>query len=333
MKASGYIRTSLSALTLLSAQLICGPATAQLPSPTVTAESGRLALAERWLESELYEKAEILLEAAVEANPDSARAWTLLGRSRALDRRYRLAEAPLRRAAELAPDNLEVLLLLGSTLWENGALEEAERVLIEARSATGGDPMLAEHQLGSLWLWQGRFEPAAEALGRVARQRPEWHLVWLELARAHQGLGELESARREFRRYLLRVPDDLSAHYGLAAVLAALEEPDLAAEALRTFAALSARDRARNLETGRAQAGADHAIYLASTGRRTEAVAHLRSLPGSEPVLVTLARLLRQGGDLEGAIASLEQAVALDPSRADLRALLRDFYSEKSELR
>jgi len=292
-----------------------------------------LPVAERWLESGLYGRAEVLLEAAVEADGESARAWILLGRSRALDRRYRLAEAPLRRAAELDPDSLEVLLLLGSTLWENGALAEAERVLIEARSAVGGDRLLAEHHLGSLWLWQGRFEQAAEALGRVARLRPDWHPVWLELARAHQGLGELESARREFQLYLGRVPDDAGAHYGLSAVLEALGEHDLAVEELRIFAAISARDREQNLETGRTQAEVDHAIHLANIGRLTEAVTHLRSLPRSVPVLVTLARLLRLGGDLADAIASLEQAVALDPTRADLRALLRDLYLDKGESR
>ena len=157
--------------------------------------------------------------------------------------------------------------------------------------------------------------------------------MWLELARAHQGLGELESARWEFQLYLGRVSDDAGAHYGLSAVLEALGEHDLAVEELRIFAAISARDREQNLETGRTQAEVDHAIHLANIGRLTEAVTHLRSLPRSVPVLVTLARLLRLGGDLADAIASLEQAVALDPTRADLRALLRDLYLDKGESR
>ena len=61
----------------------------------------RLAEARRAIEAGRLEEAEALLEVDVEQWPGSSQAWALLGRARALNRRYRAAEPAGRQAGEL----------------------------------------------------------------------------------------------------------------------------------------------------------------------------------------------------------------------------------------
>jgi tetratricopeptide (TPR) repeat protein len=285
----------------------------------------------QWMGMGRYLEAADLLAVAVEAAPSSMRAWGLLGRAQALGRRYRAAENPLRKAVELGDRNLTTLLLLGSTLWENGSLEEAEAVLIEALAVPSGDPMLAEHQLASLWLWQGRYADAIESLARVVQTRPGWIGARVDLARALQAEGRFEESRFYFESYLEIVPRDPKARYGLATVLARLGERELAAEQMRISAELRERARLTTLEEGRLQATLDEVTFLLGQGRPEEALSRLETMPRSIEVLRLLSRALRMQGDLEGALQALEEAVAQDPSRADVRSELVALYSVESQ--
>jgi tetratricopeptide (TPR) repeat protein len=284
--------------------------------------------AKRWLEAGDYSQVERVLRAVAEANPEAGRVQVLLGRSAALDRQFRAAQGPLERAVALGERDQSTLLLLGSTLWENGLLDEAEAVLSEAAVATGGDPMLARHQLGRLWLWQGRYEEAAAALDEVSRSRPDWPGVGLDRARAYQGAGELEAARCEFDRHLTAYPEDAGALYGSAQVLAALGEREAAAKQMGRYQEVRDADRRSVLEQGHLEAEIDQVLDWLRSGQVDRALEQLKGMPETVEILATRARVHGRLGQRDRAITSLEQALALDPERRDLRSELQRLYLE-----
>lgn len=310
---------------LALARLLVGRGTSQR-ALTLLAET-----AIGWMRIGRYEEAAELMEMAVEIAPESARTWLLLGRARALARSYRAAQEPLERAVELGDRSTMTLVMLGSTLWENGALERAERVLVDAAGTRGRDSVVALHQLGKLRLWQGRSAAAAEALETVVSSRPDWAEPWLDLARALQAEGRHREARAHFEAYLARVPDDPGAHYGLALTLRTLGEDEPAAEQMRRAAELQERDRRALLASGRLEAALDEAAYLLGADRPAAARELLESLPRTVEVASLLSRVLAVQGDRAAAIRTLEEALALDPGRADLRARLQALYLEDGD--
>lgn len=315
-------RRTLSSSFGLAVVLWLGVVSAQTPEAFQQMESAR-----RMIDEGRLEEAEPLLETVVEAAPEAAMGWALLGRVRALDRRFRAAEEPLRQAVRLGASDLGTLLLFGSTLWENGSLEEAEQVLRQA-AAAAGDRLVAEHQLASLWLWQGRFEEAVPLLEDVVEGRPSWSGARLDLARAYQGVGAWAAAQTQFELYLQQVPYDAGARYGLARVLRVQGSAERAEEEMDRAAEIRRRDREVTRREGRLQAQVAQAVHLLQEGRPDAAIALLGSLPRSVAVLEIWARALRVQGDLEGAIGRLEEAIALDPSRRDLRTRLQELFLE-----
>ncbi|MBZ0267315.1 tetratricopeptide repeat protein, partial [bacterium] len=82
-----------------------------------------------------------------------------------------LAEVHARRAAELAPDNGDVLGTLGWAQYKNGRLGDAERTLERAVAAVPGDGM-KRYLLGVVQLEGGHPEGARKSL-LAALERPE----------------------------------------------------------------------------------------------------------------------------------------------------------------
>ena len=283
--------------------------------------------AERWMGRGEYAAAATVLDLAVEVEPENARFWALLGSARALNRQFRAAEPALRRAVDLGHPDLRTVLVLSSAVWENGSPEAAEELLLEAR-AVHGDSLLIDHHLGSLRVWQGRFAEAIAELERVVASRPRWIGARLDLARALDGAGRSAEARQQFETYLEVVPGDAGARYGLATALMALGERESAAEQMRIYGEIRERERQDLLVEGRLESALDEAIFLINEGRAAEAVEQLDRLPRNVNVLEVLSRALTAEGELLAAVTALEEALALDPSRLDLRLRLQDLRTE-----
>jgi cytochrome c-type biogenesis protein CcmH len=136
------------------------------------------------------------LEQRLQQNPDDIDGWMLLGRTYKSMQRYITAEAALRRAAELAPDNALVKVELAEAmLYASGQAEisaDARSVLEEAIAI---DPMIqkglwllgmAEAQSGNdaraIELWE-RLMPQLDPASAIANSLTEQ----LAQARARQG--------------------------------------------------------------------------------------------------------------------------------------------------
>jgi len=200
-------------------------------------------------------------------------------------------------------------------------------VLREAK-ARSGDSFPAVYQLGRLLLWTSRFEEAADLLERCAVQAPSAADVQLDLARALDGAGRTDRALEAFGRAVELAPEHSEMRYGLAMALMRSGDRQAAQAELEVYSGLYEDEQRQTMQAGLERARIARGRELVRQGRAEEAVAHLSELPESAESLSALAGALRAQGDLQGAADRLAGAVALEPDRADLRALLNEIRLE-----
>ena len=253
----------------------------------------------------------------------SATAEALLGRALALDRRYVAAEPPLESAVERGQKDPQTLFFLGSTLWENGKLGEAEGVFETGLEVSSRHPAFLQ-QLGRLALWRGRYEAALALLEEALERAPGELDTALDWAQALEGAKRLEPAIEAYRAVVAAAPDHTQAHYGLGRVLVSAGRSEEGRRELELYRRLYEAEQERGLETGRRQAEVARGFALVHAGEAAAAVAHLRGLPESVDTLAALATALAAAGRTEESLSALERAVALAPERGDLRARLSE---------
>lgn len=290
--------------------------------------AGLARVAERWIAAGAYPEAERVLELGARLRPDDAALLVLLGRARVLGRRYLAAEEPLARVVEAGSASLDALLYYAAALWENGRLERAEAISRQALAASGG-AFPARYQLARLLLWQSRFAEAAELLRECVDEAPGAVDVRFDLARALSGSGALDESLAAYRQAADLAPEHSELRYGLAMALLRAGDRAAGEAELETYRRLYESEQRRTLERGVSEARIAHGRELLRLGRAAESVEHLRRLPASADGLAALAAALRAGGDLDGAIAELGRAIALEPGRADLQALLNEVRLER----
>ena len=197
-----------------------------------------------------------------------------------------------REAVRLAPASPVAHLNLGLALARRGALEEGLGALRRAVELAP-DLQPAQLGLGELLLRARRPEEALVPLGRARELDPADDTARLRLALAHAQSGEVAAGRGEaagaidhLRAAVALGPEQKTAHFNLATLLAATGAHDEAARGYARVLALDPGDRDAHL--GRAQA-------LAAAGRPAEARAALeeglRKLPGNPVLTAALAEL------------------------------------------
>jgi Flp pilus assembly protein TadD len=119
-----------------------------------------------------FEVLEPRLKKLIQIKPEFAHAYNALGYSLA-DRGERLpeAEALVRKALELAPDDPFILDSLGWVLYRKGHLEEARQTL-EKSLALRPDPEIAAH-LGEVQWMAGKHEDATRTWREAAKATPD----------------------------------------------------------------------------------------------------------------------------------------------------------------
>ena len=267
------------------------------------------------------EAAEKVLESALKQTPDSPRALALLGVAQYQGRRYRSAEESLQRAVELGHRDLRTDYYLASTLWENGKLAESEAQCREALTRHP-DAVPLVHILGRLYRWQGRYEEAADWIGKGTDQSPGSVDLWLDLAGSLEGAGHLERALEAYRRAAEIAPEHYQVRYGLARVLSQLGEAQAAESELARYRQLLSADQRDTRERGWLHSQIEYGRELARRGEAGKAVEHLSGLPKSGDVWLAMADAYLAAGDPDGSLLALEMGVAQEPGRQDLRARL-----------
>ncbi|MFN3370282.1 MAG: tetratricopeptide repeat protein [Sphingomonadaceae bacterium] len=135
-----------------------------------------------------WPRAEAALRHAVELQPDNAVFLNYLGYS-LLDRGLKLPEARalIARAFKAAPDNGAIIDSMGWAEFKAGNYEEAVRLLEQARAAEPGDPTIADHLGDALWRAGRRIE-ARHMWRSAAALQPEADLAERLAAKIDFGL-------------------------------------------------------------------------------------------------------------------------------------------------
>lgn len=310
-------RYAVSALliTSLIGRLLPGQAAPDVNRTAVERQAIRL------LESGQAEAAAAILEPVAGLEPVSPQLQSLLGTAQFLNRKYLVAEESLRRAVELGQRDLRTMFYLTSVLWENGELGQAEEACRQAIADHGPQLPLA-HLLGRLLLWQGRYAEATEWLEQAVSSSSGSVDLWLDLAGALEGADRLEEALMALNRAVTLAPEHYQVRYGLARLLTKSGDRQGADLELATYRRLLEEDQQRTLREGRLRAQVDLGYELMRQGEAEAALTHLETLPLTVEVLVARADVWQQVGNRQAARIALEQAVALDPARGDLRARL-----------
>jgi Flp pilus assembly protein TadD len=235
-------------------------------------------------------EAEATYRRAVELDPKMAAAYQNLG---ALIVKSNPAEANklLSTAAQLQPENVEVLFLLG--ISEEG---------------------------------MDRPERALEYFRRAARARPNDVNFRLTFARKSLALGRAAEAEPEFRAVVVMKPEIPEAQLGLADCLSAQGKSAEAVLTLRKYLALQPRDDAARVqlawllfETQKYDESAAELERAEKSGSATLAGLKLRTL--------LLIRLMR----FDDAIVVARRVVEAEPADAEWRARLGRLYLEKRD--
>jgi tetratricopeptide (TPR) repeat protein len=308
-------------LAVLAMALAATSFAAVLASPPDGADGELLRQVRSLLAGGNSEEAERLAAIAVAERPDSPELLSLLGVARYSNRRYLTAEEPLRRAVELGQQDLQTLFYLGSTLWENGRLAQAETICRTALDRLGPRLPLI-HLLGRLYLWQGRFADAVVWLRQAVAMRPGSADLWIDLAGAMDGAEMSVEALECWQRAVDLAPDHYQARYGLAGALRRVGESEPALRELVVYRRLLEEDQERTRLEGLQRAQVEAARDLLRRGEVAAAIERLRALPTTAENLTALAECYTKAGDRDAAIESLERAVALAPEREDIRARL-----------
>jgi tetratricopeptide (TPR) repeat protein len=272
-----------------------------------------------WLQAERTADAVAVLEAATERQPDAAAGWTWLGRAYTRDRDFEAARRALERAVELGDTTAATRVFLGAVQWEGGDLAAAEETY--RRAIAGGDGGVASAQLGRLLVWQGRYAEAVEVLDSTVGPGTPADVLF-DRAEALRGAGETEAAIAAYRHLCQLAPTLFKARYGLAVVLGQAGQEEASADELARYAELYRQDQEWTRIHERNQGEMERARSMVREGRFEEALEHLAGLAQSAEVLALTARAYSLAGRPDEALAALERAVSLDPSRLDLRRQL-----------
>lgn len=168
-------------------------------------------LGELYRLKERYPEAISALDRAIARVGSPARAaWPLYyQRAVALDRSgdWPRAEADLRFALELMPDQPSLLNYLGYAWVDQGRNLAEARVMIERAAAQRPQDGSIVDSLGWVMLMQGQVAPALEQLERAVALEPSDPVVNGHLGDALAGMGRMREAEFQWRRALTLNPD------------------------------------------------------------------------------------------------------------------------------
>ncbi|HEY6066804.1 MAG TPA: tetratricopeptide repeat protein, partial [Thermoanaerobaculia bacterium] len=159
------------------------------------------------------------MEEVIRRAPGNSKLRAHYGVNLAGQKKYGRAVEELEAARRAGFDDPNVLLFLGSALWEIGRLDEAKDRLREA-VARAPDRPAPRHRLGRLLLLQGNPVSAAAELARAAELDPASAEIAIDLGRALEASGDSAGAERAYRSALAHDPEPPLAHYLLGTLLA-----------------------------------------------------------------------------------------------------------------
>lgn len=303
------------------------------------------------------------LERAIEADPGYPESYVELGRYYGYMGEPALAKATFERWTGRHPEDADMLINAGLTLFDAADFAEAYAFFEKAVEAATE----ADQRSGALTFranaldMLGRYDEAVAAYEEVIAETPEWWEAHANLGICHARNGHVERAEAAFRRGLEDCPgspeirDELAAHLlaqggdlqealklseeavalgrdeirhliTLGEVKLALGDDEGTAEAYRAVLDLDPESPDAHLELG---------ILHERRGETTEAEEHfvesLKADPGNPRALYSYASLYYTADDLETAEEILERAVAADAEYSPALSALASIRARRGE--
>ncbi len=303
------------------------------------------------------------LERAIEADPGYPEAYVELGRYYGFMGEPALAKATFERWTGRHPEDADMLINAGLTLFDAADFAEAYAFFEKAVEAATE----VEQRSGALTFRSnaldmlGRYDEAVAAYEQVIAETPEWWEAHANLGICHARNGHFDRAEAAFRRGLEDCPgspeirDELAAHLlsqggdlqealklseeavalgrdeirhlmTLGEVRLASGDDEGTAEAYRTVLSLDPENPEAHLELG---------ILHERRGETAKAEEHfvesLKTDPGNPRALYSYASLYYTSDDLETAEEILERAVAADAEYSPALSALASIRARRGE--
>ncbi|GLQ88824.1 O-linked N-acetylglucosamine transferase, SPINDLY family protein [Dyella flagellata] len=145
--------------------------------------------------------------------------------------RRREAQTAMNRAAELAPNDIELQCNLASLSMADGKVGAAIERLQKAQTRASGHPALLQ-ALGAAYMSNGQHAQGRDAFAQALQAMPQHPSLRLNLAAAEMELGRLAEAESLVRQVLQQVPNAEVAHAMLGHLLHLQRRPREAAASL-----------------------------------------------------------------------------------------------------
>jgi Tfp pilus assembly protein PilF len=187
-----------------------------------------------------------------------------------------------------------------------------------AAQAVSAERPESQLNLGLLALARGAPDQAESAYRTALRLDPSFAPAYVNLADLYRQTGRDHEGEAILRSGIEKVAGAADLHYSLGLLLVRAKRPEEAAREL---------ERAWRLASANARYGYVYGLALQSLGRQMEALAVLRQAleqdPGDREVLVALATLSRDAGDLTAARGYAARLAERYPEDPDAQALLQ----------
>jgi tetratricopeptide (TPR) repeat protein len=213
-----------------------------------------------------YPRAEAILKQALSLAPNDAAAWVQLGVAGLGQAKTSDALAAFEKAKQGDPEMVEPYNLLGAILFESGEAARAEAILRDGiRVQPNFGPI--RNNLGNLLSETGRFEEAKYQFEAAIHYKDDYLGARYNYALALKRVGRMDDAQQQLEAIVQANPNSAEAHEFLGNLLTAKGQTDRAIDQYREAVRIEPEFDRANLDLGSA---------LANTANPTAALPYLR---------------------------------------------------------
>lgn len=183
----------------------------------------------------------------IDTDPDSYRVHRMVGERHEDKTEYEKALESYQLALERQPQAAGLRYAIGNVYWKTRSYTEAEKWLLKELSRNPHHT-LAHHRLGSLYLDQDNADAAIRHLEQALASRADFLAARLDLGRALLAGKHYEPAAKHFEEYARGDPENDRVHYLLANTYRGLGRMEEATSEMKKYQELN-RKRLKKVQT------------------------------------------------------------------------------------
>ena len=282
-----------------------------------------------------------MFKSILDQDPDNAEAHYRSGIIYMRQKQIRQGVEHLKRAVQLAPDNVTYHDSLANAYEFSRqnvlAIQEYKKVS-EMAAPDSDEAKEALKKVGFLeatqYATEGRVDKALPIFEKLANEYPDDSLIQYSLGLAYLFVKDLDKSKRIFTDLIKVTPDNLNLYLNLATIYEQKGDLLKATENLRKVIELS--PQGRFADQARERLGIIEGRLLMQEGNLNEALNTLKAVldktPNNVSALFTLAEVYQLLGQLGLSEQSFKKVIELSPSHLEARLRLAGIYVETNRL-